>query len=563
MEGNDPAHREINDNNSSQDKPNQYYEKMRNTDSSSPSKFATHVESELVNDPSESSSLDTGKPGSNQGEELQHNFNVYEEEEDNFLLTNDRRPDDESHTIEFEGELIFVGANSWKGSTLIKFQIFTAIFAFVLFGLAEQTISTLIPKFQSHYDIDDVQISFIFLASVLGYFTMAILNENTHNRLGVRGVTIFGCASMTTCYLIISTKPPYWVVVLCYVLNGFGFGSIDASMNLWSATLQNASPILGAIHGAYGLGCLISPPLITHLLEREKNPWAWNQYYILLSGVGSFCLVSFIFSFKNETATKYRYIMFNKFKDQQRSNQIHENNDIELNQIKNNPEISIDDEDEEILMDSDFGKISMKEILSSKLIWYLCLILFIYVGGEVGFGSWAITYLMRIKSFSYKHASYMATSFWAGLTIGRICLGFATDYYFKNELTANLTYIIWSLIGFLVFWLLCLIPLSIYYLLFLIVFISGVGVGPVFPTTIVASVQILPIKYHASGVGLICSIGGSGSGLITWIIGIQFKSGELGTKLFPLTIFSLFLFLTFLWIGLMGRYGTNYGINKI
>lgn len=461
------------------------------------------------------------------------------------------------YTIEFDGELLFIDSNDWRKSNLLKVQILASYAIFILFGLAEQTVGTLIPKFQEYYKIGDAQTSLIFLASTSGYILLALVNEPSHSAVGCRGVVTFGSTAMSLAYLIISSKPPFWILVICYIFVGLGLGSLDAALNAWMGVLEDSNQLLGILHGCYGIGCMISPPLITNLLERKHNPWVWNEYYIVLSAVGAGCLILFATSFKYETAKKYKYSLIVKHKESAGNQNI---DDIELGTIKQN----FDTNDEEVTTTSDDEEIqpaSLKESLKSKLVWFFSIILFIYVGGEVSFGSWIISFLMRVRKFSYKHSSYMATSFWTGLTVGRIFLGFATVRFFKNELIANFTYIVWSTLGYLAFYLLSFFKVD--YIMFFITFITGVGVGPIFPTTIVASIKILPAKYHSSGVGFICAFGGGGSAALNFLIGLIADSSSLGLTIFPLIIMLLFVILSVGWAGLMKRYGSQYSSNRI
>lgn len=461
------------------------------------------------------------------------------------------------YTVEFENETIYFDSIDWRDSTLLKLQIIAGYLVFILFGLAEQTVGTLIPKFQDHYEIDDIQTSFIFLASVAGYFLMALLNEITHKNLGIRGVVILGSVSMTCAYLIVSFKPPFSIFIFCYILNGIGFGSLDASLNTWMGCLIDSNQLLGILHGCYGIGCMISPPVITGLLERAKNPWQWNKYYMVLSSVGALNTIFLILAFRHETSKKYKFAMILKNK---KGKKLDEENEFELDTFRNQSEVSttndeLDNEKE------DHSSVPLSEALKSKLVWLFSIILFIYVGGEVSFGSWLITFLTRIKSLSYTYSSYMATSFWAGLTAGRIGLGFVTAHYFKNELVANFLYMFLSFAGFLAFWMLSWVTTNFF--LFIIVFLAGAFVGPIFPTTIVASLKILPHKYHAAGLGFICAFGGGGAAALPFLIGIIAESSTLGLTLLPCIVMSIFAFLCLMWLGMMKRYGANYNTNRL
>lgn len=452
------------------------------------------------------------------------------------------------YSIEFDGELLFIDSHNWRRSNLLKVQILAGFSIFILFGLADQTVGTLIPKFQEYYGIGDVQTSMIFLALTSGYILLALFNEPAHSAVGCRGVVTFGSIAMSLAYLVISLRPPFWLLVICYIFVGLGLGSLDAALNAWMGALEDSNQLLGILHGCYGIGCMISPPLITNLLEREKNPWTWNEYYVILGAIGAACLVAFVTSFKYETAKKYKYALIVKHK---RNLATKTSGDIELGTIKQVASEEITEEGED-----DIQPASLKDSLKSKLVWFFSIILFIYVGGEVSFGSWIISFLMRVRNFSYKHSSYMATSFWTGLTLGRIFLGFATAHYFKNELVANFTYIVWSAVGFLAFYLLSMVKVD--YIMFFITFITGVGVGPIFPTTIVASIKILPPKFHSAGVGFICAFGGGGSAALNFLIGVIADSSSLGLSIFPLIILVLFIILCVGWGGLMKGYAGLY-----
>lgn len=216
-------------------------------------------------------------------------------------------PPSQSFTVQFNGEQVFFDSIDWRDSKLLKVQVLVAFLTFILFGLADQTIGTIIPKLQDHYKINDLQTSFIFLASTMGYFILALCCEFVQKRFGIRGVGIIGTASMALGYTVISMNPPYLVFILCYVINGLGCGSLDASINGWIGGIADSNQILGIVHGCYGLGCMISPPLVTKLMERKVNPWHWSQYYAVLGVYGAINLAALIVSFRHETPTKHRF----------------------------------------------------------------------------------------------------------------------------------------------------------------------------------------------------------------------------------------------------------------
>lgn len=441
----------------------------------------------------------------------------------------------DSYVVDFHGHPVAVQSADWRDSTLLRLQIAAGFLDFVLFGLAEQTLGTTIPRLQAHYQVDDLLTGVVFLAATLGYFTMALATDVLHRTLGVRGVGLLGTLSMTLAYMTISFRPPFAVFVACYFLSGVGFGSLDASLNGWMGGLVDLNQLLGILHGCYGIGCMISPPLITRLLERKANPWHWNDYYLVLSCCAALCLVFSALVFRQETAAKYAFSTLLK---EARRKAADGANDAE-------------DTDDAAKDAASEDSAPLRDALRLRLVWFFAAIMFVYVGGEVAFGAWLVTFLTRIKRLPYKLSSYMATLFWLGLTAGRICLGFVTAHYFANELSANWVYIALSLAFNVLFCLFAFTNATA--LLFVIVFFAGLVVGPIFPTTIVASISVLPVKYHATGVGFICAFGGGGGAAVPFLIGLIAETSTLGLKFYPFIITAMYVLLLAAWLVLKVR----------
>lgn len=499
-------------------------------------------------------------------------------------------PPTEKYTVEFLGQETFIDSSDWRTSRLLKWQIFTAFAVYILFGLAEQTVGTLIPKLQDHYHMDDVQTAYIFLASTFGYFSMALMSEQCNRTFGYKGVLMMGTMSMTGAYLAVSFVPPYAVFILAYVFSGIGFGSLDASLNAWMGSLVDANQLLGLLHGWYGVGCMISPPVITHLLEKKKNPWQWHTYYSVLMLVAVVCFILLAATFRNETAVKFRFEVLLKQRRRELEEAVNGNGERgeepsgdarskdgeEPEGAAATSDTSSHDRGKDFSHDRDKDPSSttqesvastntstpepkasedaalLAQSLRSPLVWFFSAIMFIYVGGEVSFGAWLVTFLVRIKTTRYQLASYMATTFWTGLTTGRMCLGFVTAHYFHSEIAANLSYIALSAVGHVAFAALALAAKTP--VLFVVVFLTGLFVGPIFPTTIVAAIQVLPVRFHATGVGFICAFGGGGGAMVPFLIGLVADKSELGLRFYPYIVLLLYVVLMVAWLLLFARH---------
>lgn len=82
-------------------------------------------------------------------------------------------------------------------------------------------------------------------------------------------------------YVIIALHPPYPVLVLAFMLAGFGNGVADAAWNAWVGNLANSSQLLGFLHAFYGAGGVISPLISTSMVAKGRLPW-YSFYYLMV-----------------------------------------------------------------------------------------------------------------------------------------------------------------------------------------------------------------------------------------------------------------------------------------
>ncbi|WPK24679.1 hypothetical protein PUMCH_001961 [Australozyma saopauloensis] len=464
------------------------------------------------------------------------------------------RPYTDSYKVRYEGQTIQMTSLDWRNNWLLIAQIAVGWCIFILFGLGEQTLGTIIPRLQKHYGINDLKTALVFLSATSGYFLMAMLSEICHIKIGYRGVGIMGTGCMVVGYVIAGTGPPFGAFIAAYFFVGIGFGSMGASFNGYLGNLINSAPLLGILHGCYGIGCITTPPLVTALINKKTNPWSVFHYYFVLAGVSGFLSTSVALIFRHETATKYRLtVLLNEARRrvQEANLKCESTESIEAQY----PVDDYADKSNELDCREDVAPSNSNEplvepekntsALKSKLVWSISIIIFVYVSGEAAFGAWLVSFCLKIKHLPYQYSSYMAATFWAGLTTGRMGLGFATEFWFKDAILANTIYIAGSLLGFTVFSIAALFNVSA--ILFPIVFFLGFFVGPVYPTTIVAIVNILPVKLHASGIGFICAFGGGGGAAAPFLIGLVASSSEQGLRFYPMIVTILYAILIVMW----------------
>jgi len=84
---------------------------------------------------------------------------------------------------------------------------------------------------QEYYGLTFVVISLVFLSPLVGYTASALLNNSIHLKFGQRGVAVIAPTCHLIAYIVIAVHPPYPVLVIIFMLAGFGNGLADAA---WS-----------------------------------------------------------------------------------------------------------------------------------------------------------------------------------------------------------------------------------------------------------------------------------------------------------------------------------------
>lgn len=386
-------------------------------------------------------------------------------------------------TVFYEGEPVVLYSANYKEVPIVRFQIGTCLLMFVIFGINDQVTGSLMPVLTEYYGKSEVQVSFVLFLQLLGYTLASSLNDRMHRKWGSLGVMTFAGGVSSVCFAILALKPPtLYLYVPCFLPLGLCIGFLDSTGNVFFGNLEiHKNEWMGILHGFYGLAAGITPPLVTTFAQYID--WAkffWIPFTFAIAGT-----ILVRFAFKYETASKYKHMC-----SEQSGN---DGEALTLLKLLKIPEISL-----------------------------YALYIFLYLGTEISIASWMYTYLLKNKHGEKLKMSYVTASFWSGITVGRLCLGFVTKR-FKNEYRSSLAYGWLSAAFFSLFVLLSMIASNsdIYFgLIAFSIFGGGVFYGPLFPNASVVAIQVLPKSLHFAGVGAAVGIGGCGGALIPYLAGL-------------------------------------------
>ncbi|KAI1763868.1 MFS general substrate transporter [Hypoxylon sp. FL1150] len=383
-------------------------------------------------------------------------------------------------------------------------RVAACFWSFVVMGANDAAYGALIPYIQAHYGLNYTVVSLIFLTPFVGYTAAAFLNNPIHLYLGQRGVAFICSGFHTLSYIIIAVHPPYPVLVIAFMLAGFGNGAADAAWNAWIGNMARANELLGILHGLYGVGAVLSPLVATTMITKGNLPW-YTFYYVMI-GMAVIDIAASVSCFWTATGSEYR---------------------------------------ESLAKHSDSSKGSLREALfkrpAARVTWLCSLFLLGYVGIEVALGGWIVEFMIQVRQGEAFASGMAATGFWLGLTIGRFVLGFITPRI--GEKRAIMIYLPVTMGLELLFWLVPQFIVSA-----VAVGLQGFFIGPLFPAAIVAVSKLLPRHLHVGAIGFAAAFGSSGAAVLPFVVGLIAQAQ--GVQVLQPIILALLGVILMFWCGL-------------
>ena len=218
-----------------------------------------------------------------------------------------------------------------------------------------------------------------FTLSAFGFIIGVLIAGLFSTRLNSKYILMGGLGLMSIAGIITPTTHSFSVLLIAQLIKGVGFGMIDVSINtiVTLAFQDTLGETLNNVHSSYGIGAL-SGPLLLSLSLQILNEALWAY---LVGAVAGFVV---IFLLMRQTVPEIPR-KNDSLKQQQHS--LHRN------------------------------------VFLEPLLWFMALQIALYVGAELGFGSWIVTVLSQSAAISLALAAPAATAFFLGLTLGRLLGG--------------------------------------------------------------------------------------------------------------------------------------------
>ncbi|KAK8045618.1 hypothetical protein PG993_005642 [Apiospora rasikravindrae] len=362
---------------------------------------------------------------------------------------------------------------------------------------------------EQYYHLTYTIVSLIFLSPFVGYTASALLNNVLHRSIGQRGVGGIASGCHMLAYIIVSLyrpPPPYPVMVLAFMIAGFGNGLADAAWNAWVGNLDRANEMLGFLHGFYGLGAVLSPLIATNMVANAKLPW-YTFYYIMI-GLAGLEIFTSVAGFWSSTAAAYHASIARQHGDER--------------ERERGGGGGGEGEGEEGAPRGQPARGAGQAAVGARHLALRPVFVGVRQGAEFASGMTAM-------------------GFWLGVTVGRVVLGFVTPRL--GEKLAITIYLPIVMALELLFWLVPKFIVSA-----VAVGLQGFFLGPLFPAAIVAMSKLLPRHLHVGAIGFAAAFGGSGAAVLPFAVGAIAQAK--GVQVLQPIILALLGVILVLWLGL-------------
>lgn len=219
-----------------------------------------------------------------------------------------------------------------------------------------------------------------------GTIISSLLSEKFIKRFGTGKVTFFSVLATALALIGFSYAPSFiWLIVFAIPL-GLGGGSVDAGLNNYVA-LHYKPRHMSWLHCFWGVGATLGPMIMAQCIQKNNN---WNNGYFIV-GIIQFLLVIVLF---------FTLPLWDKISGQSQPD--NKTNDIAEEQSFNGSPFRI------------------------RGVNYALVTFLLYCGIESTVGLWGSSFLVQIKEISPATAARWISTYFAGITVGRLITGFVT-----------------------------------------------------------------------------------------------------------------------------------------
>ena len=338
--------------------------------------------------------------------------------------------------------------------------ILAAILAIFVYGMIAAMLGTILPELSERFHLSPSQNGTIASAQALGLILASLgvgpLLDNEGNKLGM----VLGLVFISIALFALPRSPGFRTILLLLFLLGVGGGTLVTAANSLVSDVGAAhrATALNLVNLFFGLGGLATPFIAANLFKRN---WVRLCYTVAFLAVTTLA-IEMLTQMPGPTGTGF------------------------------------------ILADAG-------PVLGRPVLFLIGLFLFLYIGCEVGMWNWLVRHLIAQGIPESRALNILSLGFALGLLIGRAGI---------LPILSHVPAITVTLIGSVAMAVTTFLALRTNKpaAAAVLVFLSGISMAPVFPTTIAIVGDAFP-RMTSSAIGFVITCGWTGLAVSSRIIG--------------------------------------------
>jgi FHS family Na+ dependent glucose MFS transporter 1 len=274
---------------------------------------------------------------------------------------------------------------------LKRYQTAAYFVSFIALGLAIASLGPTLPGLAAQVHRNAADISYLFVLRAFGFFVGSLLSGRFYDRMSGHGVMAAMIVSMSVTLALMPMAGTLGVLLSVMLLLGIAEGALGVGGNALLVWVHQSrvAPFMNALHFCYGVGAFVSP-LVIHLALKNRDTTTAAYLALAVLVLPSAIWLLMLPSPRNP------------------SPHIEANSDgSEPGQEGGAPSGAAPDP-------SSVARVNYKVIV------LVALLLGLYTGAEVSYGSWIYSYVLRMNIGGEDIAAYLTSAFWGSLTAGRL-----------------------------------------------------------------------------------------------------------------------------------------------
>jgi fucose permease len=339
--------------------------------------------------------------------------------------------------------------------------IFAAILAIFVYGMIAAMLGTILPELSERFHLTPTQNGTIATVQALGLIIASLAVGPLLDTQGDKAGLILGLASIAAALFLLPRAGSYRNILLLLFLLGMGGGIVVTGANALANCVggSQSAIVLNLVNLFFGLGGLATPFIAANVFKKN-----WVRLCYTIAGLTVVALAVQAFAKMPAPTGNAQFLLA-----------------------------------------------QVGPILGRPVIFMLGLFLFLYITCEVGVWNWLPRHLIAQGIPESRALNILSLGFALGLLIGRVAISPVLAHAPAIEVTLGAS-IAMAITTFL------MLQTNKPGLAFALVFIAGLSMAPVFPTTLAITGQAFP-QMTGTALGFVITCGWVGLAVSSRIIG--------------------------------------------